>query len=1366
VGSAEDGARRAAEMGHPALAMTEHGVLSGVMHHIDACREVGITPIVGCECYYRPQRVTKAQVDAMRKNGEDVERFWPSYHMVILAKDIRGWRSLMLLTSEAWRSGLYRKPCVDDELLDKWSEGLFISTSCVSGYVPQAILRGDDAAVKDHCDKLDRWVGENWYGEIQPHDFDDLRAVNLEIPKIMQERGRAVVAKRDAHVPDPTWIETQHVSVKMRTGESMVKPARKEGEADEKYDLTVADTAYIASSAQTREDFQRHHPHLDLSIVDQAIENTGWVASQIAPWLIDKSPKMPLYRSSHEEDYQELRRQVYAGLERLGHVDDQRYIDAVEKELKLYRSKHFCAFFLIIAEMIKWLRSSDGLPPCDWDKTPVPSKVPEKVGLGRGCLTGDVNVWTSGGFKRLVDVKAGDKVMTSSGAVAAVKRTFSYEVDEEVVRVKSFLGDSEGVAMTRDHKVLVERATMVTNKSKIAQGYKYEKPIGQPEWVEAGSISPGDLVCVPVNDPSSSERVFDLADFAGPLDDVREDVIVERRRTNLHYPASRRDISLRYGINTGNISRAVRGLQNSKALEDAVKMEGFTSIRDWCSYIDRNGVVEVEVPRFVSVDGSFADLFGFWASNGWLRFDSDRVVGWAERRSTSDGSAASLIERVTGIAPKLIPHRDSDLLQLEIRSGCWARLIRSLVPGYEQTAQTKYIPDLLMRASKSVRSSLLSGLWRGDGSTIDRNSYTTSSERLMYQVRTLLWSVGVGNGVSVDDRVDIRPGFSNRSRSWKIVANRGWDSDAKNAKGSTLRNGLIMTRVRSVESERAHRVYDLEIDHDDHSYLTSSFAVHNSAGGCCVAYVLRITIINPIAYDFSFERFLNPDRSGLPDIDIDLTPHGADLAKEWLKRTKGKDKVYDMIAHATFGAREALRRVGMVYDIPHAQLNALSKTIDDDDANTPLELLREHVPEIDRYAEQNPKAFAHAARMQKGNSKITEHAAGVVVSDKPLDEIIPVMKKSAKDDYLVTAFGNSSEKETISDLGLLKLDLLVVVAIARQAYAEQLIGRVHDVVVDLDAMPWLEDPYAVDHDAMNIFVMGAKNGIFQWDGKSNMASLTKRIKPDAMPHLAAANAGVRPGVSQHAEEYVRRRHGGEFEYWDPSIEPALKETFGLPLYQEQIMKIFELIGGYSPSESDTVRRIMGKYYRRKDDYAQQLLGTFHDRFVENAASVCLGGKQVADQIWEYCGHSATYLFNRIHAFEYACIAMGDAWLKAHYPDAFYASLLTFPPAWVKKPENRNSFYERNIREARSFGLDMKPPDVNESDEGFTIHGDYVRFGLKGIKGLGPAMIADVLNNRPFYSIEDMGVRLTACNAAGRHALAQAGAMDRFGARTR
>jgi DNA polymerase-3 subunit alpha len=857
----------------------------------------------------------------MRKNGEDVEPFFPYYHMVLLAKNIRGWRALSQLTSESYRSGFYKKPCIDDELLDRYAEDLIISTSCPSGFIPRAILRGDDAAVKRHVEKLTRWAGEDWYFEGQPHDFDDLRVLNPALWRLSVEYGRPLVAARDAHAPDDTWIETQHVSVKMRTRGSMVTDPTKAAEEDEKYDLTVADTAYIASAEQTLADFARYHPLLDRRVVEEAVRNTGWVVNRVVPWSLDRSPKLPLVKGSAHEDDQELRRRVYAGLERLGHDKDPRYVDGVEKELALFVRKRFSSYFLIVDDMI------------------------------RGCAP-----------------------------------------------------------------------------------------------------------------PTACRRA--------------------------------------------------------------------SGIRTPCR------------PR-------------------------------RPRRSGSGGAAPA-----AAVPPTRSDHADQP---------------RHLRP------QLRALPQ---------------------------------------------------------------------------------------------RGPRRLPRHR-------HR------------------------------------------------------------------PHlrGAELAKEWLKRTRGKDRVYDMIAHSTFGAREALRRVGMVYEIPHAQLNALSKQIPDDESDLSLDVLRDHVPELERYAEANPKAFAHAARLQKSNSKITEHASAVVVSDRPLDEFIPVMRKSAKDDYLVTAFGDAAGEETISKLGLLKIDLLVVVALARQAYAEQLIGRVHDVHVDLDTLPALEDPEAADPKAMEIFCVGAKNGIFQWDGKSNMASLTKRIKPTTINHLAAANAGVRPGVSQHAPEYVNRRHGAPFEYWDPAVEPALHETFGLPLYQEQIMAIFQMLGGYSASEADTVRRIMGKYYRIKGGVAAEMLAEHHDRFVASAASVCRGGRQVADQIWAYCGDVSDYLFNgKSHADEYALIAHGDAWLKAHYPDAFYASLLTFPPAWVKKPENRNAFYERTVREARHFGVDVLPPDVNESDQSFTIRGDAVLFGLSGIKGLGPAMVADVINNRPFTSLEDMGLRLTACNKAGRQALGAAGALDRFGAR--
>jgi DNA polymerase-3 subunit alpha len=1165
--------------------MTEHAVLSGVVHHIDACREVGITPIVGCETYYRERRITAEQIAAMRKRGEDVEPYWSYHHMLLLAKNIKGWRSLKLLTSEAFRSGFYRKPCIDDELLDKWHEGLFISTSCVSGFIPRAILSGDDDAVKRHCDKLTRWVGDDWYFEIQPHDFGDLQAVNLAIPGLAAVYSRPIVVARDAHAPDQSWIETQHVSVKMRTKGSMVSAPRKEGEADEKYEMTVADTAYIASAEQTLEDFRRHHPHLDERVVREGIANTDWVAGQITPWLIDSSPKLPRYRDTAQEEYLELCRRVFAGLSRLGH-EEPRYIQAVEKELKIYRQRGVCAFFLIVDDLVRAARQAG-----------------HKVGLGRG-----------------------------------------------------------------------------------------------------------------------------------------------------------------------------------------------------------------------------------------------------------------------------------------------------------------------------------------------------------------------------------------------------------------------------------------------------------SAGGCVTAYALRITLINPINYGLRFERFLNPDRAGLPDIDLDFTHEGADWAKDYLKRKHGEDRVYDLISHGTLGAKSAIRRVSMVYkpdDKKEAQkfmteVGTVSKLLPDD--GTLLESMREDVPELLRYSEQHPDVFKHAMRLQGSVGTISEHAAGVVLSGQPLDELMPVMKKSAKDDYLVTAFGEAADKPIVSDLGFLKIDLLVVIALARQAYAEQLIDRVHNIDVDLDTLPTLEDPFAVDQKTMDIFGQGRIRGVFQWDGFSNMASITKQIKPESIHHLAAANAGVRPGVSKQIDEYVRRRHGAEFEYWDPSVEPALSETYGLPLYQEQIMAVFEHLGGYSAAEADTVRRIMAKYYRIKGDVAARMLGEHEDRFVSNAARVCKGGRALAEQIWAYCGGSSEYLFNKCisgktvvergggggrhsgpnsakitikdlydawnsntpvgvklrrqgvtllqmqedgrvrpgrcagvyyqgsrpvyqittqsgrsidvtanhcmltadglyrrcdeievgdslvaepgcyegyqhkgnqterargkhgpfkpgdqnmayidgrhmilevtkrsvaaraagrceqchkpsdgrvhdlefahiksldacgenysaynspnnvkhlcnscykrmdyrkgervrrwtkgrrtfldmvvsiryvgeapvydvemaeddhnfianglvshnsHADEYSLIAYGDAWLKAHHPDAFYASLLTFPPAAVKKPEHRNAFYERTVREARSFGIDILPPDVNESDEGFTIRGDHVLFGLKGLKGLGPAMVADVLNNRPFSSLEDMGARLTACNKAGRQALGAAGALDRFGAR--
>jgi DNA polymerase III alpha subunit (gram-positive type) len=247
VGSRELHAQRAAELGHTALVMTEHAVLSGTVHHMDACHRVGILPIVGLEAYYRRRRITNVEVESMRKRKLDVEEFEPYFHMVLIAKNIRGWRTLKLLSSEAYRSGFYKKPCVDDDLLEKHHDDVLISTSCISGYVPKAILRGDDAAVKQHCDMLDRLVGDDWYFELQPHGFEDLVVVN-RVPSPPSPTPTASRSSPRATRTRPTsrgWRPSTSASPSAPSARWSTRTG-KAGEADEKYDMKIADTAILA----------------------------------------------------------------------------------------------------------------------------------------------------------------------------------------------------------------------------------------------------------------------------------------------------------------------------------------------------------------------------------------------------------------------------------------------------------------------------------------------------------------------------------------------------------------------------------------------------------------------------------------------------------------------------------------------------------------------------------------------------------------------------------------------------------------------------------------------------------------------------------------------------------------------------------------------------------------------------------------------------------------------------------------------------------------------------------------------------------------------------------------------------------------
>jgi DNA polymerase III alpha subunit len=421
-----------------------------------------------------------------------------------------------------------------------------------------------------------------------------------------------------------------------------------------------------------------------------------------------------------------------------------------------------------------------------------------------------------------------------------------------------------------------------------------------------------------------------------------------------------------------------------------------------------------------------------------------------------------------------------------------------------------------------------------------------------------------------------------------------------------------------------------------------------SAGGCCVAYALGITLINPINYELRFERFLNPHREGLPDIDLDFTPAGADLAKEYLKRRYGPDKVYDLISHGTMAARGALSRVAMVYEIPHAQRVALTKKIPEDESNVKLETLREHIPELDRFAEDHPRVFEHAVRLQGSIGAQSEHAAGVVISGQPLDELMPVMKKSAKDDYLVTAFGETADKPTISKLGFLKLDLLVVVELAKQAYAEELVRRVHGVELRPRSPARARGP--IRRRSGGAGHLRARSGPGHLPvgrqvqhGEPDQAPAAgarappRRLQRRRAPRRLGARRVLRGAAPRRALRLLGRRGGAGAARRPTACRSSRSRSWPSSSCSAATPRPRPTTCAGSCPRTTAPRRA-----RRSATWSCIATASSPPRRPS-------AGRTMAGQIWDFCGHAAEYCFNRIHAEEYALMAVQGAHIKATTP---------------------------------------------------------------------------------------------------------------------
>ncbi len=530
--------------------------------------------------------------------------------------------------------------------------------------------------------------------------------------------------------------------------------------------------------------------------------------------------------------------------------------------------------------------------------------------------------------------------------------------------------------------------------------------------------------------------------------------------------------------------------------------------------------------------------------------------------------------------------------------------------------------------------------------------------------------------------------------------------------------------------------------------------VRGSGAGSVVAYTLGITSIDPLVNGLIFERFLNPGRVSMPDIDLDYPDDVRGQMVAYTKRRYGEEKVAQIITFGTMGARAAIRDVGRALDMPLVEVDGVARLVPAIPGK-PVKIKNVLDPEHEFYSaelaerykrETAVKTLLDTATNLEGVARhASSHAAGVIVSDRPLQEYVPLNRPTSGDEGLggvdrVTQW----PMEIVESIGLLKVDFLGLSTLTVMRRAARLIEERYGTVYTMDNIPYDEGQIGPDPDKQpevlfDMLGRGEVAGVFQVEG-AGMRRLMMEMKPRRFDHIIAAISLYRPGPMENIPEYIRRMHAAIYdkqdivEYHTPALEPILKDTYGILVYQEQIIRIASDLAGYAPGDADMIRKAVAK---KKVKLMEQHRIQFTEGAMERGFS-----REVCEAIWGDIEFFARYGFNKAHAADYAKVTCQTAFLKAHYPVEYLTAMLSVERDNTEK-------VRRYFSEAKNLGIDIAPPDINRSELDFTIEDDgarpCIRFGLGAIKNAGEAALMLVLEEREangrYASVEDLADRV-------------------------
>src|SRR2546426_1579301 len=512
-----------------------------------------------------------------------------------------------------------------------------------------------------------------------------------------------------------------------------------------------------------------------------------------------------------------------------------------------------------------------------------------------------------------------------------------------------------------------------------------------------------------------------------------------------------------------------------------------------------------------------------------------------------------------------------------------------------------------------------------------------------------------------------------------------------------------------------------------------------SAAGSLVSYCMRITDLDPLQYGLLFERFLNPERITLPDIDIDFCMNRRGSVIDYVTKKYGRENVSQIITFGTMAARGVIRDTGRGMEMPYAEVDRIAKMVPTE-LHITLDKAMDQNPDLKALVQSDPrvKDLIDIAKRLEGLARhASTHAAGVVISPRPITDFVPLYKSSK--DEITTMYPMTD----VEKMGLLKMDFLALTTLTIIDDIQRMLRQYEGIDLNMDALA------LDDEETYALFSAGLTDGVFQFES-SGMKDILRKFKPSSIEHLTALNALYRPGPigGGMIDDFIKRKHGvKKIEYELPELKSVLEETYGVIVYQEQVMQIANIVAGYSLGEADLLRRAMGK--KKAEEMAAQ-----REKFLDGARAKGFKDEKKISRIFDLMEQFAGYGFNKSHSAAYAVLAYRTAYLKAQHPQYFMAAILT-------SEHGNQDKVVKYINECREMQIAILPPDINSSDVNFAPTTTGIRFGLAAIKNVGETAITSIVANKPFKSLFDFCERvdLRGVNKRVVESLIKAGAFD-------